>query len=111
MSYSNDQQQIRAGLVNYIGAMLASSKFDNDKVARHSVVAILLEEAMALCKDEDGYFDMYTCKPILRLVSAIAKQRANLMEDLPKTPEVLAQIEAYKNMHKSLEEILENTKI
>ena len=111
MAYSNDQQQIRAGLVNYIGAMLSASKFDNEKVARHSVVAILLEEAMRLCKDEDGYFDMYTCKPIIRLVSAIAKQRAILLEELPKTQEVLAQIETYKFINKSLEEILENTQI
>lgn len=111
MSYSNDQGQIRAGLVNYIGAMLTASPYDNDKAAKHNVVAILLEEAMNLCKDEDGYFDMYVCKPILRLVSGIARQRANLMESLPQTPEVVSQIKGYKEIQKILDNILENTKL
>lgn len=111
MAYSNDQTQIRAGLVNYIGAMLSSSKFDNEKAIKHSVVAILLEEAATLCKDQDGLFDMYTCKPILRLVSGITKQRINLLSDLPKTPDVVGQIESYKFITESLDKILENTKL
>lgn len=111
MAYSNDQTQIRAGLVNYIGAMLSSSKFDNEKAVKHSVVAILLEEAAALCKDNDGLFDMYTCKPALRLVSGIAKQRINLLSDLPRTPEVLDQVVSYRIIADGLEEILKNIKL
>ena len=111
MSYSNDQGQIRAGLVNYIGAMLNASKFENEKATKHSVVAILLEEAVKLCRDENGIFDMYISKPALRLTSSIAKQRASLMSDLPKTHDVIEQIEAYKFINSSLDKILENTKL
>ena len=109
--YSNDQQQIRAGLVNYIGAMLTASKFENDKAKKHSVVAILLEEAMHICKDENGEFDMFACKPIFRLVEGIAKQRLALLSALPKTEEVSKQIEVYKFMTKELSDIIENTRL
>lgn len=109
--YSNDQTQIRAGLVNYIGALLSSSKFENEKATRHSVVALLLEEAMKLCKDNDGYFDMYVSKPALRLTSSIAKQRVNLMNDLPKTPDVVSQIKTYKFINEELDRIIQNTNI
>lgn len=111
MSYSNDQTQIRAGLVNYIGAMLSASIYDNDQAKKHNVVAILEEEAAKLCKDNDGHFDMYASKPVLRLVAGIAKQRVNLLSDLPKTPEVLKQIETYKFISNELNEIVENTKL
>ena len=110
--HSNDQAQVRAGLVNYIGAMLSASKFENDKAIKHSVVAILLEEAVKLCKDKDGYFDMYVSKPALRLTSSIAKQRCDLMDNLPsKTPEIQEQIEAYGIIKSELNKILENTKL
>lgn len=111
MSYSNDQTQIRAGLVNYIGAMLASSKFENEQAIKHSVVAILLEEAAKLCKDNDGIFDMYTCKPALRLVAGIAKQRVNLLSELPRTKEVAGQIESYNFISDGLNKVIDNTKL
>lgn len=109
--YSNDQTQIRAGLVNYIGAMLQSSKFDNEKAVRHSVVAILLEEAAKLCKDEEGTYEMFISKPILRLTSGIAKQRYNVLSSLDgKTPEMVALMEKYSTIVEFLDEIIKNTK-
>lgn len=111
MAYSNDQTQIRAGLVNYIGALLSASKFENEKATRHTVVALLLEEAMKLCKDNDGYFDMYVCKPALRMTSSIARQRVNLMDSLPKTSDVVSQIKTYKFINEELDRIIENTKL
>lgn len=111
MAYSNDQAQIRAGLVNYIGAMLQSSKFENEKAIKHSVVAILLEEAAKLCKDDEGMFDMYVSKPALRLVSGIAKQRVNLLSDLPKTKEVVEQIESYRFINDGLNKAINNIKL
>ena len=108
--YSNDQTQIRAGLINYIGAMLQSSKFDNDKAIKHSVVAILLEEAAKLCKDNNGEFDMFISKPILRLTSGITQQRQSLLSSLPKTKEVTEALTAYKLIHTELDNILKNTK-
>ena len=111
MSYSNDQAQIRAGLVNYIGAMLKSSKFENEKATKHSVVAILLEEAMKLCKDDQGMYDVYVSKPALRLSSSIAKQRANLMSELPQTKEIASQLNDYRHINIALDKIIDNTKL
>lgn len=110
--YSNDQAQIRAGLVNYIGAMLKSSKFDNEKAVRHSVVAILLEEAAMLCKDNEGTFDVFISKPILRLTSGIAKQRYNVLSSTEnKTPEMILLMEKYNTIVEFLDEIIKNTKV
>lgn len=111
MSYSNDQTQIKSGLINYIGAMLKSSKFENEKATRHSVVAILLGEAMKLCKDDQGMYDIYVSKPALRLTSSIAKQRANLMKDLPQTKEIASQLNDYKQISQALDKIIDNTKL
>lgn len=110
--YSNDQTQIRAGLVNYVGAMIASSKFDNIKATKHEVVAILLEEAAKICKDEDGYYDMFITKPILRLTAGISKQRSSTMNSLPSKPqEVKEQIKAYNLIEGEINKILNNIKL
>lgn len=107
--YSNDQNEIRCGLVNYIGAILNSSPYDNPKAIKHNTVAVLLEEAMKLCKDQDGIFDMYTCKPFLRATLNIIKQRYNELTSLPnKTPEINKLTEKYLTMHDILEEIIKN---
>lgn len=109
--YSNDQAQIRAGLVNYIGAMIKSSKFENEKAIRHSVVAILLEEAAKLCKDDEGTFDIFISKPILRLSSGIAKQRYNILSSTEnKIPEMFLQMDKYNTIVELLDEIIKNTK-
>lgn len=108
--YSNDQTQIRAGLINYIGAMLQASKYDNEKAVKHSVVAILLEETAKLCKDIDGEFDMFISKPVLRLTSGITKQRQSLLSVLPQTQEVSETLKAYKLVQTELDNILKNTK-
>lgn len=111
MSYSNDQTEIRAGLVNYIGAMINASPYDNPDVIKHNVIAILLEEAMNLAKDENGHFNMYACKPILRLTSGIAKQRHNLLSDISDSTNVKKQLSDYQQIVTILDEIIKNTQL
>ena len=69
MSETNRQAQLRHGLTQYIGAML-SNKDLNQKAAVQLTVAALVEEAVKLCKTDDG-IDMFRAKPILRATEYI----------------------------------------
>lgn len=109
--YSNDLFTIKAGLTNYVGAMLKASPLDNDKAKKHSVVATLLEEAMQLCKDDTGTYDMFVCKPILRLNANIIQQRIKMLEELSPDPEVIEQVNSYKFIYNEINKIIENTKL
>lgn len=63
--YSNDTTQIRTGMVNFIGALLNASKLP-PKGIKQDVSAILIEESLKLAKDENGVYDLYVLKPLLR---------------------------------------------
>lgn len=109
--YSNNQVQIRAGLVNYIGALLASSQLEDDRAKKHNVAAILLEESATLCKDNDNNFDMFACKPILRLTVNILTERVSLLKKLPDEIDVSVQIKSYEYAINTLNNLIENTKL
>lgn len=79
MSYSNDTTQIRQGMVNYVGALIKASKFP-PKGARQDVSAILIEEALKLARTDDGQYDMYVLKPLLRAVETVSQNRAHALE-------------------------------
>jgi hypothetical protein len=87
MAYSNDQTQIRAGLVNYIGALLKSSPF-LERAACQNIVSILSEEALRISSDKDGVVDLYIAKPVIRSLIFILNQRCAEMGKLPKSPSV-----------------------
>lgn len=108
--YSNDQNQIKAGLVNYMGAMINASSFKDTKAARHSVVALVLEETLNLCKDEEGLYDLLICKPLLRANINILKQRINCLSELPQDTLIKDKINSYKTIINELEKILEIVK-
>lgn len=98
MAYSNDMTQIRAGLVNYIGACLNASPFES-RAARHTVASILIEEALNLSQEEkDVPYDLYVLKPMLRANAILYKQRIQELEKLPNSKPVSEQIDTYKRM-------------
>lgn len=109
--YSNNIEQIRAGLVNYIGAMLTSSNLEDDRAKKHSVVAILLEEAMNLAKDENGNHDIYVCKPALRLTANIARERKKLLDEFADGIQAPKQSNAYHIIEQELNKLLETIKL
>lgn len=102
--YSNDQTQIRQGLVSYIGAMVKSSPFEG-KAARQNVAAALIEEALNIAK-EDMSYDTYVLKPLYRATSIALKDRVN---DLSKIPshEAKEKVKQYEDIIKSLKLITE----
>ena len=108
MSYSNDLATIRAGLVNYIGAMLSASEQEDDYIKKHKTVAILSEEMSKICKDNSNDYEMYVCKPVLRLVSNIAKNRFKILDELGNANNIIDKKNIYKNIFENIDKIVES---
>jgi hypothetical protein len=103
--YSNDQIQIRAGLVNYIGALAKSSPFKG-KAAKQSVTSVLIEETLKLAQDENGVCDMYILKPMLKGTAFFLKQRVSELSKLPKSEAIETQVNSYKSTIEALENLV-----
>ena len=80
--YSNDFNEIRAGLVNYIGSALNSYQLATNSKSKHLVVAMLIEEAIALSKDADGEINIEDIKPLLKGCKLLADSRIKYLEKL-----------------------------
>jgi hypothetical protein len=105
MSYSNDQIQIRSGLVNYIGALLKSSPFEG-RAGKQNVSALLVEETLKLALDENNTIDLYTVKPLIRGMVLVCKQRIVELSKIQKNTTVDEQINKYKSIIILLEDIV-----
>lgn len=111
MAYSNDTTQIKQGMVNYVGALIKASKFP-PKGARQDVSAMLIEEALKLARTEDGQYDMYVLKPLLRAVETVSQNRMNALYDqvshLPKEVKKEAEktLEDYQLLHSASKRLL-----
>ena len=105
--YSNDYKQIRNGLVNYVGSLLKACPFDGEKASRQFVAATLIEEAMALMKD-DTAFDMYVSKPLIRGNIIVLENRKNALKELPQTSNVKETIKLYEDNINFLNNLIKN---
>jgi len=101
--YSNDTTQIRAGMVNFIGALLNASKIP-PKGARQDVSAILIEEALKLAKDENNVYDFYVLKPLLRANKFIFENHIRQIdEDIKTLPkDIREQLILRREMYKQV---------
>ncbi len=109
--YSNDTSQIKAGMVNYVGALLGASKLP-PRAARHDVCAMLIEEAIKLSQDDSKNYDMYILKPLLRSVKYVFNNHVTQIDkDIKGLPvnlrsEMEAKRTNYSEIVKNVEEIL-----
>ena len=104
--YSNDLIQIRAGLVNYIGAMVKASGFEG-KAASQIVAAALVEEALKLSQIENNEFDTYVLKPLFRASILVLTQRCDQLAVL-HSAEAKNKVRQYREIIKAYEEIIKN---
>lgn len=105
MSYSNDITQIRAGLVNYIGAMLKTMNY-TERANKQLASSVMIEESMTLAQGEDGVYDPYVLKPMIRGMILLLKQRCEELSKLPKNEQVTAQIAEYTSAISTLENLV-----
>lgn len=107
--YSNDTQQIRNGLVNYIGSLLNASPFKG-KAAKQHVIGSVVEEALKMAINEDGTVDMYSAKPFFRASKIIFEKRISELQNLPSTGAVKSQLVDYKHTINMLNNLIDNIK-
>lgn len=105
MAYSNDLTQIRSGLVNYLGAMLKTMNY-SERANKQLASSIMIEEAMTLSQDEDGVYDPYVLKPMIRAMVLLLRQRCQELSKLPKNEQVNAQIVEYNSAISTLEDLV-----
>lgn len=107
--YSNDTQQIRNGLVNYIGSLLIASPFE-EKAARQHVIGMVTEEALKMAMNEDDTIDMYSAKPFLRACKIIFEKRVLELDQFTSNNVVKGQVIDYKNTINMLTNLINNIK-
>lgn len=107
--YSNDTQQIRNGLVNYMGSLLVASPFEG-KAAKQHVIGSVTEEALKMAINEDGTVDMYAAKPFFRACKIIFEKRILELTNLPSTGAVKAQLVDYKHTINMLNNLIDSIK-
>lgn len=109
MAYSNDPNQIRAGLTNFIGALVNASHTPI-KDSKQQVIAVLIEEALKIMQSEreDKVIDMYLSKPLLRATKIFYEQRIAEIEKIRKhdTKTADENIKRYKQSIFLIEELL-----
>ena len=108
---NNNQLQIRNAFVNFIGAMINSSNFDNEQATKHSIVACLLKEIIPICKDNEEHYNMFIIKPLLRVLIDIFNDRISLLLPYKDEYEVANKINKYLDIIDELEIIIDNIKI
>lgn len=107
--YSNDYNQIRAGLTNYIGSMIKACPYEGMKASRQYVAATLIEEAMKIIEGDNNTPDMYVAKPLLRANVLLIKKRITELSKLPQVAQVKEKIQEYDKCATYLTEIVNST--
>lgn len=106
--YTTNPDQLRQGLVNYIGAMVESSPLTGNK-ARHAISAVLVEEALKMATTDDD-FDFFVAKPILRGAVYSLDKRIEALLLLPENDEVKVAIKSYRTIVSRLNNLLDSLK-
>jgi hypothetical protein len=105
LAYSNDQTQIRAGFVSYIGTLLKSSIYKG-KAAKQNVASILVEETLKIAQDDEKVIDLYVIKPMIKGIIFVFNQRIMILSKLPKSVKIEEQKKIYQSVITSLENLV-----
>lgn len=75
--YTQEQEQIRMGLHQFFGSILVNSNLEDSSMRKQSLIALVLEELVKICKKDDNEIDIVAAKPILRATHYILEGRMN----------------------------------
>ena len=110
MAYSNDIEQMRAGLINYIGAIQQVVPFEGH--AKNQIVAsILMDEILDVARTEpkNPYCDPYILVPLFKGVIGVLKQQQVVLMKNPVAAN-RERVIRYEAMIEEFEKLLkENT--
>lgn len=84
MSYSNDYNEIKNGLNNYIHSLLKACYFQDEKVKKQFVIASLTEASLDIASNTEDQNYLYTVKPLIRANIIILKTRITNLQSAKK---------------------------
>jgi len=74
---------IENGLMQYIGAFMSHCKQESEAGTAHMALAKLSEAWLKTCRNQDGSYNMFAAKPILRASSVLLKSyEGTLLKEL-----------------------------
>ena len=77
-----DFDQLKIGFENFIGTMVCLAEDVQDK---QDIVALLLESALTISKDENGDRDLHALKPFYRVVVNLLNERIRILSTVQST--------------------------
>lgn len=105
---SNNKEQIRIGLTNFLGALINSMDAPKKEISQE-VVAILQEESLRLIKEEDNKCNLYIAKPLFKALIYIFSNRVNELQN--ENNDIFNEsINDYKKYIKMLNTFISNIK-
>lgn len=108
--YSNDLEQVRAGLISYIGVIQSIVPFEG-RAKNQIVASILVDETLNTAKTQNDspYCDPYILVPMFKGIIGVLKQQQYVLAQKP-TQDNKERIIKYQAMIEEFEQIIkENT--
>lgn len=94
-------------LHQFFGSILINSNLKDSSMKKQSLVALVTEELIKICKTEQGNIDMLAAKPILKSTDYILSNRLNeVLTQLKKDEEI--NIESLNFVTKDLSDLVKN---
>ena len=94
-------------LHQFFGSILINSNLKDSSMKKQSLVALVIEELIKICKTEQGNIDMLAAKPILKSTDYILSNRLNeVLTQLKKDEEI--NIESLNFVTKDLSDLVKN---
>lgn len=95
-------------LLQYVACLIENhplQSHEEPRAARHDVAALLVQQALDL-SEEDGRYDLFIAKPILRATLVIIKDRIKAIDGQEQTKALAELREKYLQTITTLEKIL-----
>jgi len=107
MAYSNDLEQIRSGLINYIGTIQSVVPFEG-RAKNQIVASILVDETLNVAKTQQGshYCDPYVLVPMFKGIIGVLRQQQQVLKRDGKNEEDKQRIIRYEAIIEEFEDLI-----
>ena len=107
MAYSNDLEQIRSGLINYIGTIQSVVPFEG-RAKNQIVASILVDETLNVAKTQSGshYCDPYVLVPMFKGIIGVLRQQQQVLEQGSRSEEDKQRIIRYEAIIEEFQDLI-----
>lgn len=84
--YTAEQEQLRSSLNQFFGTILVNSNLKDKEYKKQSLVALVIEELLKVCKDDKEQVDIIAAKPIIKATHyLLEKRKTDIVDNLRST--------------------------